>query len=176
MVTSRAALAALLVCAACHHDKAAKTTPAPVPTGTAAATPAPQQTPQPVSNNLSASDELVRKCQLHFANEQEAPKFDFDHAELTTSDRNLLQQIADCVTKGPLKGRRLALVGRADPRGTEEYNLGLGDRRAHTVQTYLERLGVGASSIDAKTRGSEDATGKDEASWRVDRRVDVDLD
>jgi peptidoglycan-associated lipoprotein len=174
MVTSRLALAALLVCGACHHDKAAKTTPTPVPEKTAAAQPAPA--PVPVSSNLNASDELVRKCTLHFDNQQEAPKFDYNGADLSTDDRNVLSQIADCVIKGPLKGRKLSLVGRADPRGTEEYNMGLGDRRAHTVESYLERLGVGSKLLDAKTRGAIDANGRDESGWRVDRRVDVDLD
>ncbi|MGE5181668.1 MAG: OmpA family protein, partial [Acidobacteriota bacterium] len=149
-------MAALLVCGACHHEKKAPTVPlaAPAPAATAQV-----KAPVPVSNNLRASDDLVRKCELHFASLQEAPKFAFDQFELTTQDRNVLEQIADCVTKGPLKGKKLQLVGRADPRGTEEYNLGLGDRRAHTVASYLERLGVGGSLIDAKTRGALDASG-----------------
>jgi peptidoglycan-associated lipoprotein len=176
MVTSRALVAALLVCAACHHDKAAKTLPTPEPAATSTAQATPPPAAQPVSNNLSASDNLVRACQLHFANEQEAPKFGFNEADLTTDDRNVLTQIADCITKGPMKGHRLALVGHADPRGTEEYNLGLGDRRAHTVATYLERLGVTASALDTKTRGALDASGTSEPGWSKDRRVDVDLD
>ncbi len=175
MISQRATLALLVVCAACHHDHAAKTTPVPPQT---AAAPAPAAKPPavPVSANLRAGDELARACQLHFANEPQAPKFDFDQAELTTQDRNVLQQIADCITRGPLKGRKLALVGRADPRGTDEYNLGLGDRRAHSVGTYLEHLGVAATAIRATTRGALDAHGHDDESWRVDRRVDVELD
>src|SRR5882724_7367179 len=101
MVTLRVALAALLVCA-CHHDRAAvKTTPAPVPAQTATATAAPPAQPVAVSSNLNASDDLVRRCEIHFANQQEAPKFDYDHADLTNEDRNVLSQIADCITKGP---------------------------------------------------------------------------
>jgi peptidoglycan-associated lipoprotein len=178
MVTSRAAVAALLVCAACHHDKPAQTTPTPIPAQTHAAAPAPEPAAQsvPVSNNLNASDDLVRRCQLHFGNQQEAPKFDYDHIDLTNEDRNVLAQVADCITKGPLKGHKLSLVGRADPRGTEEYNLSLGDRRARTVEQYLEHLGVGSQLIDAKTRGALDASGRDDSSYGVDRRVDVDLD
>ncbi len=174
MLTSRALLAALLVCGACHHEKKAPTVPLaePAPAATAQAK---QPAPVAVSNNLRAGDALVRQCSLHFANTQEAPKFSFDQAGLTTQDRNVLQQIADCVTKGPLKGKKLQLVGRADPRGTEEYNLGLGDRRAHTVSTYLERLGVATTLVNTTTRGALDATGHDDTSWEQDRRVDVDL-
>lgn len=173
MLTSRAVLAALLVCGACHHEKKAPTVPLaePAPAATAQA----KQPAVPVSNNLRASDDLVRKCELHFANTQDAPKFAFDQFELTTQDRNVLEQIADCVTKGPLKGKKLQLVGRADPRGTDEYNLGLGDRRAHNVSTYLERLGVSASLVNTTTRGALDATGHDDTTWEQDRRVDVDL-
>lgn len=172
----RTTLAMLAICAACHHDKAVKTLPTPAPAATSTAQAAPPPAQQAVSNALSASDNLVRACQLHFANQQEAPKFGFNEADLTTEDRDVLSQIADCITKGPMKGHRLALIGHTDPRGTEEYNLGLGDRRAHTVASYLERLGVTASALDTKTRGALDASGTDESGWRTDRRVDVDLD
>jgi outer membrane protein OmpA-like peptidoglycan-associated protein len=176
MFTQHAALALLVICAACHHDHAVKTTPVPPATAAAPAPAKPAPQPVAVSTNLVTGDDVARACQLHFANEPQAPKFDFDKFELTTQDRNVLQQIADCITRGPLKGHKLALVGRADPRGTEEYNLGLGDRRANSVGTYLEHLGVAATAIRATTRGALDAHGHDDDSWRVDRRVDVELD
>ena len=138
----------------------------------------PQPNPQatapkatPVSQNIAANDDLVQKCSL--AVTQDTPHFDYDHFELTAQDREVLQQVATCLTTGPLKGKQLQLVGRADPRGTEEYNLGLGDRRAHTVSEYLERLGV--HQINAKTRGALDATGTDDSTWAHDRRVDLSV-
>ena len=76
---------------------------------------------------------------------------------------------------GPLKGKAVSLIGRADPRGTEEYNMGLGSRRASSVGKYLEHLGVGEPQLAVTTRGALDATGTDEASWANDRRVDVQL-
>jgi peptidoglycan-associated lipoprotein len=177
---SRALLVLAVLAAACHHDKSTKTTPNPVPPAPAAATaqqPAQQDHREvPVSGNVGAGSELVRQCQLHFDNTDQAPKFDFDEFKLTMQDRAVLEQIAQCVTKGPLKGRRLQLVGRADPRGTEEYNMGLGDHRAHSVASYLEHLGVSTAAIEAKTRGALDAAGTDDATWRKDRRVDVDLE
>jgi len=69
----------------------------------------------------------------------------------------------------------VSLIGRADARGTEEYNLGLGSRRAHTVGQYLGRLGVGEPQLAVTTRGALEATGNDEAGWAQDRRVDVQL-
>ena len=172
-------LALVVALAACHHDKAVKTTPVqPAPTAAAAPQqPAAQPAQVPVSTNLSASADLVAACHLQFQTEQDAaPKFGFDEADLTNQDRNVLQQVADCLTRGPAKGHKLGLVGRADPRGTEEYNMGLGDRRAHSVTTYLEHLGVTSSALDATTRGALDATGTDDASWKLDRRVDLQLD
>jgi CheY-like chemotaxis protein len=78
---------------------------------------------------LLVSEDLARACNLQFGNVERAPKFDFDKTELTSEDRSVLQQIATCVTTGPLRGRTLKLVGRADPRGEVEYNMGLGERR-----------------------------------------------
>lgn len=173
-------LAIAFVLGACHHDTATKTTPppvaaAPAPAPAEPAPPAqPEAAPVPVSTNLRADTGLVHQCGLRVASEEQAaPKFDFDRAELTAQDRAVLEQIANCVTRGPLRGKRLSLVGRADPRGTEEYNMGLGDRRARSVSTYLERLGVTAGTLRASTRGALDATGRDEAGWKVDRRVDL---
>ena len=171
-------LALAVVLAACHHNTAVKTTPVPAqPAPSQAQTQAPQQDQNvPVSTNLSADADLVRECHLKFDSEQQAaPKFAFDAFELTSQDRQVLQQIADCITHGPAKGKKLHLVGRADPRGTEEYNMGLGDRRAHSVGSYLEHLGVTAGALEASTRGALDATGTDDATWKLDRRVDMEL-
>jgi peptidoglycan-associated lipoprotein len=127
------------------------------------------------SPNVGVSDELTKKCSLRFASVEQTPKFGYDAAELMQSDRDVLQQIAECLVRGPMKGRSVQLVGRADPRGTEEYNLGLGTRRAETVRSYLERLGVPASRMAPTTRGEIDATGADEPGWQRDRRVDLQL-
>jgi len=129
-----------------------------------------------VSPNLGVSDDIAQQCNMRIANTQQAPKFGFDQFELLQSDRDVLDAIAQCVTTGPLKGKRLDLVGRADPRGTEEYNLGLGSRRAHTVGDYLSRLGVAQTQLKETTRGALDATGTNDTGWDVDRRVDVRLD
>jgi peptidoglycan-associated lipoprotein len=157
----------ILAITACHHEKKPTTVPQPAQPAPAAQA----ATAAPVSQNIAANDDLVQKCSL--AVTQDTPHFDYDHFELTAQDREVLQQVATCLTTGPLKGKQLQLVGRADPRGTEEYNLGLGDRRAHTVSEYLERLGV--HQINAKTRGALDATGTDDTSWAHDRRVDLSV-
>jgi peptidoglycan-associated lipoprotein len=126
--------------------------------------------------NVSIDDELRRLCNVTFDNADRAPKFDYDEAALMPQDRDVLEQVAKCVTTGPLKGRKLALVGRADPRGETEYNMVLGDHRADAVHVYLARLGVGISAMSKTSRGELDAEGKDDDSWQRDRRVDIRLD
>jgi peptidoglycan-associated lipoprotein len=130
----------------------------------------------PGTPNVSVSDDdLVAQCKLKFGNRPKAPKFDLDRAELLPDDLAVLDQVAECVTNGPLSGRAIELTGRADPRGTDEYNLGLGARRAESVAMYLQRLGVPRSKLAKTTRGDIDATGTDEEGWSMDRRVDLRL-
>ena len=115
-------------------------------------------------------------CKLNAPDEQQAaPKFSYDEFSLLPDDRGVLNKIATCVTTGPLKGRNLQLTGRADPRGTEEYNLSLGTRRAEVVSSYLQRLGVRPLQLASSTRGALDASGRDEKTWQTDRRVDLEL-
>ncbi len=130
----------------------------------------------PGTPNVSVSDDdLVEQCKLKFDNQTKAPKFDLDRAELLPEDRVVLDQVAECVTDGPLRGRAIELTGRADPRGTDEYNMSLGVRRAENVGAYLQKLGVPPAKLTKTTRGDLDATGTDEDGWRIDRRVDIRL-
>jgi peptidoglycan-associated lipoprotein len=129
-------------------------------------------TPTPA---VHVSDELVERCHVVIGNSSDAPRFDFDESELLAQDRDALAQVATCVTTGPLKGHRLQLVGRADPRGTEQYNFDLGQRRSLTVQRFLAGLGVPDAMLNASSRGKLDSTGTDETGWSADRRVDVAL-
>jgi peptidoglycan-associated lipoprotein len=166
----RVALVTLIFAAACHHATPAATTPPPVAQAQPAPPPAKQASP-----NVFVSNDLAKQCTLHVDNVQEAPKFSYDAASLEPADRDVLQAIATCVTSGPLKGRHLELTGRADPRGTEEYNMGLGSRRAGTVRDFLKHLGVGQGQLAQTTRGALDASGTDDATWKQDRRVDITL-
>jgi peptidoglycan-associated lipoprotein len=171
----------LVALVACHHDKAkvATTTPTAKTDTTAPKQdkPAPQVTQdQRVSPTLALSGDLIALCGIKVAASTQAnAKFDYDKDELTPDDRGVLDQLAQCLISGPLKGKAVALIGRADPRGTEEYNIGLGSRRAASVGKYLEHLGVGDPQLAVTSRGALDATGTDESSWANDRRVDVQL-
>src|SRR3954447_22201902 len=172
-------LLVLAAAAGCGGDKPKVAKPA-APVAAAPEAPA-AETPPPavdkdtkVSPSLALSGDLAAMCNIK-APGAANPKFDFDKDELTPEDRAVLDQLATCLTSGAAKGKSVALIGRADPRGTEEYNLGLGSRRANSVSQYLGRLGVGAGQMAVTTRGALEATGTDESGWRNDRRVDVQL-
>ena len=95
--------------------------------------------------------------------------FEYDSSTLDSGAREQLSKNASCMKE---KGTaRMHLTGLTDPRGTEEYNLALGDRRAASAKSYLQSLGV-QSEITYSSMGEEFATGTDEASWIRDRRVD----
>jgi peptidoglycan-associated lipoprotein len=176
----KTALFALMVtfAAACSHDKPKTATTTPEPAKKAAPPADKKQLEQlptntQVSPNLALSGDIMSMCGIKAAATAAPPQFDYDKEELTPDDRAVLDQLADCLTKGALKGKPVSLVGRADPRGTEEYNIGLGSRRSGSVSTYLEHLGVTQAQLAVTTRGALDATGTDESGWAKDRRVDI---
>jgi peptidoglycan-associated lipoprotein len=167
------ALVALAGCAlgACAHE--AKPAQAPQSGDGVTTTNAPTPAAPATQNAVSMSADLRHVCGIEDTGA--APKFGFDSAQLTPGDRSELDQLATCMTTGPLKGQNVSLVGRADPRGEAEYNMNLGATRATAVQSYLARLGVAGSRLTTTSRGALDAEGHDETTWAVDRRVDLDL-
>lgn len=100
----------------------------------------------------------------------EAVLFGFDADALDQAARNSVEANVRCMNERQATG--VQLTGHCDPRGTEEYNLALGDRRARGVMQYMVSLGVSASNINASSMGEEMARGTDESSWARDRRVE----
>jgi peptidoglycan-associated lipoprotein len=125
--------------------------------------------------SLQISDDIARACMIEFNDTAKAPKFDTEKSALLYQDRAVLDQVATCVTTGPLKGRGLSLVGHADARGEAEFNMALGDQRARSAWKYLTERGVDKGKLAETSRGELDATGKDETGWGQDRRVDITL-
>jgi peptidoglycan-associated lipoprotein len=125
--------------------------------------------------SLQLSDDLARVCMIEFNDVGKAPKFDTEQSTLLYQDRAVLDQVATCLTTGPLKGRALSLVGHADMRGEVEFNMVLGDHRAESAAKYLVSHGVDKAKLAETSRGKLDATGTDEAGWERDRRVDITL-
>jgi peptidoglycan-associated lipoprotein len=132
----------------------------------------PNEPPTPTTTSVRISDEIVRACGIADPDSY----FAFDSARLNGDDTRVLNQIAKCFVSGPLEGRKLKLVGRADPRGAEEYNMTLGQHRADSVMKYLETRRLAKPMMASTSRGEMDAVGNDEPSWAHDRRVDILLD
>lgn len=95
--------------------------------------------------------------------------FDLDQWRLDADDQEILKRQAAWLNAYP--NVRVLVAGNADERGTREYNLALGERRASAVKDYLVSLGVSASRIDTVSYGKERpvAGGSDEASWALNR-------
>lgn len=96
--------------------------------------------------------------------------FAFDSSELDSSARSAIESAVECY-RDQNPNVRLLLTGACDPRGTEEYNIALGERRAQSVRGYMKSLGMNAGQISITSVGEEMATGTDEASWALDRNV-----
>jgi peptidoglycan-associated lipoprotein len=126
----------------------------------------------PTASNITISADVLRACNIPDANAY----FAFDSSQLTGFDLRPLDTVARCFTTGPMAGHKLRLVGHADPRGTPEYNMSLGQSRAEAVGGYLTSRGMSRENASATSRGSEDARGTDETGWALDRRVDLLLE
>lgn len=99
--------------------------------------------------------------------------FDFDVSEFMASDRDVLAIHGRNLARN--SGSRIRLEGHADERGTREYNLALGERRANSIRDYLVVNGASLSQIETVSYGEERPAqqGQSEASYRLNRRVEI---
>ncbi len=96
--------------------------------------------------------------------------FDYDSANIRADSESTLKKFVEFAKANDVKG--VTVEGHADERGTREYNLALGDRRAVAVKKYLAGLGVDAGQITTISYGKERPAveGHDEAAWAKNRR------
>jgi peptidoglycan-associated lipoprotein len=137
--------------------------PAPPPPRTAAAGPATPLT----------EEELFRRKSLNDLNAEHPLSdvfFDYDQTTLRDDARRLLQKDAQWLSRWPQAVIRID--GHCDERGTAEYNLSLGDRRAEVVREYLTSLGVRPERMQARSLGKEAPFCQDsgESCWSQNRR------
>jgi peptidoglycan-associated lipoprotein len=102
-------------------------------------------------------------------------RFGFDQATLTAESQGSLQKLADCVKQAPAK--RVVVTGHADDRGTTQYNIALGARRAESARKYLSDLGVG-TKVDGVSFGEEKpvCSEQTEDCWARNRRAEFQVD
>lgn len=98
--------------------------------------------------------------------------FEFDSANLTTAARAALMLHAERLSASP---RSIRLEGHADERGSREYNMALGERRANAVRDFLVIQGVDAALVETISYGEEQPAviGSGESSWSKNRRVEL---
>jgi len=99
--------------------------------------------------------------------------FEYDSAEITMDGQDLLVHHAGFLVANPTV--HVTLEGHTDERGSREYNIALGDRRALSIQRVLELNGVAPEQVTVVSYGEEKpaAEGNSEAAWRLNRRVEL---
>jgi len=102
--------------------------------------------------------------------------FRYDRNDILPEYAPLLRTHADYLARHP--GARITIEGHTDERGTREYNLALGDRRAAAVQAFLIAEGVAAGQLETLSYGEEKpaSAGHRESAWSLNRRAELDYE
>ena len=155
-VVSLAALSAALLLAGCTTPKQAENTPPPATGGTTA--------PPATSSIVPGSAEDLR------VNVGDTVHFAYNAYNIEDNDKGTLQRQATWLSKYP--GVRVTVEGDCDERGTREYSLALGARRANAVKEYLVSLGVSAARVETISYGKEHpiCSESTEDCWAQNRR------
>jgi peptidoglycan-associated lipoprotein len=136
--------------------------------------PPPQDNVAPEANTTTTDTDAPQPgSQAHFLANISSDRifFDTDQSEVDAEDQPILQSQAAYLRQHA--NVRVSIEGHADERGTREYNLALGERRANAAKNYLASLGIDAGRISTISYGKErpEATGSDETSWARNRRA-----
>jgi peptidoglycan-associated lipoprotein len=172
-------LLAALSGTACHgNPKPQPPPPAPAPPpapppATTAAPPPPPPAPKPAPAATPSEEEVFRTKTLEQLNSEKPLSdvfFALDASDLSEEARGFLQKDTDWMKKWTTT--KVMVEGHADSRGTNEYNLALGERRADAVRDYLVSLGVPTDRITIVSKGEEQpfCSDENEACWQQNRR------
>ncbi len=166
------ALAAVALVVACSPKPKPEPPPPPAPTPTPTVVtlePTPAPTPKPAPR--SQEDDIKAMSLDRVSSYLKPAFFDYDKAELRADARDVLAGDATWLKAHPTVV--FTIEGHCDERGTAQYNLALGDRRANSAKEYLVSLGIDAGRAKTVSYGNERpfATGHDEDSWAKNRRA-----
>ncbi|MEM7404874.1 MAG: peptidoglycan-associated lipoprotein Pal [Pseudomonadota bacterium] len=119
---------------------------------------------QPAPNPLDDPNSLLSSRVIYF---------DYDSSDVRAEDQALVEAHANYLAQNP--GQRVLLEGHADERGSREYNVALGERRALAIGKLMQLLGVSDTQMRAVSYGEERPAepGHDEGSWALNRRVEL---
>jgi peptidoglycan-associated lipoprotein len=161
--------------AACGKKAPAVAPPPPPAPAAPAAPPAPPAPPPapaaaPAPRPLTEDEIFAQASIADIQKEFRDAFFDLDSSTIKDEGRAALTANANYMKRRT--SVRVTVEGHCDERGTAEYNLGLGDRRANAVKAYLVELGVPASSITVVSKGKESpfCTESNESCWQQNRR------
>jgi len=167
-----------LAVSGCHKNVPQVAAAPPVPPPAAPPAPPPPAPPPappravPAPAALTEEEIFQRKTldQLNAERPLSDVFFDYDMSEIRADARGPLQMNADWMKKWT--GTQIMLEGHSDSRGTSEYNLALGSRRANTIRDYMVSLGVPTTRITVVSKGKEAPVCSDEneACWQQNRR------
>ncbi len=173
-------LIAVVTAAACHKKPpataAAPPPPPPPPTAPSPPPPPPPRPappPPPAPAPALTEEEIFNRKTLEQLNAEKPLGdvfFDLDKSDLTSEGRSALQKDADFMKKWTTTA--VTVEGHCDSRGSSEYNLALGDRRANAVRDYLLSLGIPGSRLIAVSKGKEQpfCFEENESCWQQNRR------
>jgi peptidoglycan-associated lipoprotein len=174
------ALLPLLLFGCAHQKQEAKTPASSPPPPVAAATPAPTDNRGSCVRDLDCANGQLcidGRCADISSNLAACTSvrvhFELDKSDISSADRDGLERAARCLKAD--HDFSIAVAGNADERGTEEYNMALGDRRAHAVADYLRSLGASEQQLKTVSYGKERplCADHDEACWSQNRRADL---
>ncbi len=167
------ALLALCAVAACSHKSPVVAPPTETGTGTATPPPAPPPATNP-GPSMAGTDAaaVTRALTTELGN---MIHFDYDQDAIKPEDRPILDRKADILRANP--ALRVRISGHADERGSDEYNLVLGNRRAVAAKEYLIGKGIDASRIDVTSLGEERPIdpASNETAWAKNRRDEFEI-
>jgi len=182
-------LAGMFTIAACHKAvPVASAPPAPVPTVVAAPASAPRTTPKPAAVNVRPSEQARSTRSATMTPQERATLterlarledalFDYDKAVIRSDATTVLKDDVG-VIRGILANypsQKLVIEGNADERGSSEYNLALGDKRARAAEEFLTTMGIPDAQLTVISYGKDHpvCTDQTEACWQKNRRAHI---
>jgi peptidoglycan-associated lipoprotein len=166
-------LPAMLFLVSCAKKTTVQSQPVQKPQVEVAEVPTVEETSDEVFEPVDLPDEAmaIEVNELEFVSED--IRFAFDSSELSAQARKILRSNAEFLSTNP--GLTVTVEGHCDERGTDAYNMALGERRAQSVKDFLVNTGIRADRLHTVSYGEElpIALGRNEASWAKNRRAQL---
>jgi peptidoglycan-associated lipoprotein len=141
--------------------------------GTTSSSTVPPQTPTPTASSKEPAGQVAEARGMMQPCEPVRIHFAFDSSKLTADNRAALDRTAACLQSS--QQTKVSIQGNTDERGSQEYNLKLGERRANAVQAYLTSKGVSSAQLTTLSFGKDNplCQRNDEQCWQRNRRAAI---